>query len=269
MPSLGEELKQAREERGIKLREIADATHIGLRFLQAIEADDYSILPGGIFNRSFVRSYARYVGLDEEYVLTRYNQQVEAQERESGRNLHSPFEVSEGEGTSSWGRTFIILLILVILGAGGYGAYLYYQVYLAKATKSGQSQPLRSEAQRPEPVTPPGPEPKASPEPAISSLASVPATSTLADELKLQILARDGDCWLRVKVDQDKTEERTLKQGETGEYMATERIVLTLGNVPAVTLTLNGAPVKLQPTSKGSVAENVLITKESYQSFIQ
>ncbi len=267
MPSLGEELKQAREERGITLREIADATHIGLRFLQAIEADDYSILPGGIFNRSFVRSYARYVGLDEEHALTRYNQQVEAQEKESRRNSSSPFEVIEGEGTSSWGSTFFVLLILVILGAGGYGAYLYYQKYLARANRADQSQPLRSEA--PRPVTPPSPKPRDSPESPLPMPASVPATTTLTDGMKLQILARDGDCWLRVKVDQEKAEERTLKQGELGEYLATEKIVLTLGNVPVVKLTLNGAPVKLQPTSKGSVAENVLITKENYQSFIQ
>ena len=76
MPSLGEELRKAREERGITLRTISDATHIGMRFLQAIESDTYNQLPGGIFNRSFVRLFARQVGLDEEQVVARYDQQA-------------------------------------------------------------------------------------------------------------------------------------------------------------------------------------------------
>ena len=63
--SLGQELKRAREERGVALRDIATSTHIGVRFLQAIEGDDYKILPGGVFNRAFVRKFAKQVGYDE------------------------------------------------------------------------------------------------------------------------------------------------------------------------------------------------------------
>ncbi|MGH9800563.1 MAG: helix-turn-helix domain-containing protein, partial [Blastocatellia bacterium] len=66
MASLGQQLKQAREERGTTIHQIAEATRLGSRFLQAIENDDYKILPGGIFNRAFVRKFARQVGMDEE-----------------------------------------------------------------------------------------------------------------------------------------------------------------------------------------------------------
>jgi len=76
MPTLGEELKHKREQRGITLAEIAEATRIGTRFLKAIETDNFSILPGGIFTRSFIRAYARHVGMSEDEAIGLYLQQV-------------------------------------------------------------------------------------------------------------------------------------------------------------------------------------------------
>src|SRR5439155_841481 len=63
MASFGENLRRERELRGVDLREIANATKISVRFLQALEQDRVDVLPGGIFPRSFVRQYAKYLGL--------------------------------------------------------------------------------------------------------------------------------------------------------------------------------------------------------------
>src|SRR6185436_7695501 len=76
MPTLGEELRHKREQRGITLAEIAEATRIGTRFLKAIETDNYSILPGGIFTRSFIRAYAKQVGMNEDEAMGLYNEQL-------------------------------------------------------------------------------------------------------------------------------------------------------------------------------------------------
>src|SRR5688572_30106866 len=76
MPTLGEELRHKREQRGITLAEIAEATRIGTRFLKAIETDNFSILPGGIFTRSFIRAYAKHVGMNEDEAIGLYLQQV-------------------------------------------------------------------------------------------------------------------------------------------------------------------------------------------------
>ena len=67
--SLGEQLRRAREARGVSLREISEHTRITMRHLEAIEADDYKHLPGGIFNKSFIKAYARQVGFDEARAL--------------------------------------------------------------------------------------------------------------------------------------------------------------------------------------------------------
>jgi cytoskeleton protein RodZ len=69
LTGFGEYLRRERELRAVTLEEISAATRISIRFLEAIESEELSKLPGGIFTRSFVRTYARYLGLDEERVL--------------------------------------------------------------------------------------------------------------------------------------------------------------------------------------------------------
>ena len=64
MASFGENLRHEREMRGVSLREIADATKISVRFLQALEEDRVDVLPGGLFPRAFVKQYALFLGLD-------------------------------------------------------------------------------------------------------------------------------------------------------------------------------------------------------------
>src|SRR5213595_2752728 len=73
LASFGEELRREREIRAISLKEIADATKISKRFLEAIEKNDHKTLPAPVFTRGFVREYARYLGLNAEEMVNRYN----------------------------------------------------------------------------------------------------------------------------------------------------------------------------------------------------
>lgn len=72
MPSFGEELRRARELRKITLREISEATKISLRYLQALERNDFEHLPGGVFNKGFVRAYCEFIGVDTEAMVDAY-----------------------------------------------------------------------------------------------------------------------------------------------------------------------------------------------------
>jgi cytoskeleton protein RodZ len=71
--NFGERLKRERELREVTPNEVVVATRISLRFLEALENEDWDKLPGGIFNRGFVRAIARYLGLDEEHLLAEYD----------------------------------------------------------------------------------------------------------------------------------------------------------------------------------------------------
>jgi cytoskeletal protein RodZ len=72
MGSFGDDLKKAREAKGVTLDGIAAATKITTRYLQAVEQERFDQLPGGVFRRSIVRSYARTAGLDEDAWVQRY-----------------------------------------------------------------------------------------------------------------------------------------------------------------------------------------------------
>ncbi|HKP46654.1 MAG TPA: helix-turn-helix domain-containing protein [Pyrinomonadaceae bacterium] len=89
--TIGEQLRLAREQRGIPLREISDQTRISVRYLEAIETNDYKRLPGGIFNRSFVKAYARYVGYDEKEAVDAYTRFMRDQGDEGEEVGSTPF----------------------------------------------------------------------------------------------------------------------------------------------------------------------------------
>src|SRR6266478_10258856 len=74
LPSFGQKLKLEREKRNITLEQISVSTKIGIRMLQALEEDKFNQLPGGIFNKGFVRAYSRFLGLDEDQTISDYLQ---------------------------------------------------------------------------------------------------------------------------------------------------------------------------------------------------
>src|SRR5581483_2915781 len=274
MPTLGEELRQARENKGISLRQISDATHIGIRFLQALESDNYKILPGGIFNRAFVKSFARYIGLDEEQALARYQQQLEEQGGEPPRSSAPRFDALEDNETSSWSSTLLAVAVIVIIGLGAYGAYRYFgqekkPEKKPEAPTPTATLPVVAVPQTPTPAT--GPSPGASPEASVTPAAS-PSPSPappLAGALQLRLQAKDGDCWIKVKTDNVGQEAVILKAGEFREFSASEKLTVNVGNVTTLEATLNGRPAKI-PANKGKlIAESVVINKDNYQQFLQ
>ncbi len=76
MASFGETLKRERELREITLREISDATKVNIRYLEALEQNRFEILPGGVFNKGFIRAYATYIGLDREKMVNAYLDEI-------------------------------------------------------------------------------------------------------------------------------------------------------------------------------------------------
>ena len=79
MATFGTSLRTERETRGITLEQIAAATRIGRSYLEALERDDLAYLPGGVFNRGFVRAYAQFLGLDPDEAVEAYTHEEHAQ----------------------------------------------------------------------------------------------------------------------------------------------------------------------------------------------
>jgi cytoskeletal protein RodZ len=129
--TIGEQLRLAREGRGIPLREISDQTRISMHYLEAIESNDYGRLPGGIFNRSFVKAYARYVGYDEKEAVEGYTQYM----RDSGDTgeevattpYHSKVYTDAPATRSPILTVILAIVILAILTAAALGVLHWVQ----------------------------------------------------------------------------------------------------------------------------------------------
>jgi cytoskeleton protein RodZ len=119
--TLGEKLRQAREERGISISEVAEQTRISPHYLDSIENDDYRTLPGGIFNKGFVKSYAKYVGVDEQEALQDYSRLISSQEGEVTEDpkTYRPEVLTDDRTSASTLPTIIIAVIILGLMAWG------------------------------------------------------------------------------------------------------------------------------------------------------
>src|SRR5215510_9477380 len=88
----GSKLREARERKGVSLRQIANRTKISIRVLEALERNDISRLPGGIFSRAFVRAYAGEVGLDPEETIQEFVAQFPHDSVIAGHSTSDPIE---------------------------------------------------------------------------------------------------------------------------------------------------------------------------------
>lgn len=118
--TLGEKLRRAREERGFTLSEVAEQTRISSLYLESIENDDYKILPGGIFNKGFVKSFAKFVGLNEQEALEDYTRMIAQIEPDAGDlKVYRPEVLTDDRSGASMAPTIIIaILILAAMTAG-------------------------------------------------------------------------------------------------------------------------------------------------------
>ena len=120
--SFGAELKRERELREISLREISDSTKISLRYLEALERNDFENLPGGVFNRGFVRAYSKFIGVDPESMVDAYLFQENTQTGNAPTGRPRPSAATAGRLRWVWW-----LLGLLVAAAAAYVAWTYWQ----------------------------------------------------------------------------------------------------------------------------------------------
>jgi len=140
MPSkpFGEHLKREREMRGVTLEEISAATRIAPRFLAALECEQWELLPGGVFNRGFIRSVARYLGLDEDSLVAEYALETRGRP-EPGVVADPPEEVDR-----NWARIFVVILLVLLLVAGGWAAVHFLGPKIAARLHKHSGEPANS-----------------------------------------------------------------------------------------------------------------------------
>ena len=256
MGTLGNYLRNAREALGLDIREAAQQTRISLAFLTAIEAEEFSKLPGEVFVKGFLKNYARFLRLSEDEVMKRYAElrssaapaaaaaaaaapaPLKEERRERPQQVRpQPQAVQEAAsaGTSArnpepyvWGGALFLALILFIV--------------VARPSKHAvREQPLPVTA-----VTP------------NAALVSGPAATMNQDKIYLDMEALE-DTWVLVRTDSSPQKNAVLRKGESITWSANERFLLSYGRVGAVRLLLNGKELSVAG-ARNAVVRDLLVT---------
>lgn len=237
--SFGTWLRSQRKIREVPLGEIADATKISIRYLEALEQDRFDVLPASVFAKGFLREYARFVGLDPDEVVNSYlTAQQASLDSESGDEVEK-IKPPQRERKNTW---FLILALLVAL------ALIAFLIYWGGAQS-------RNEAIAPAiaaPVLPPRP-----PQPVDENAGPLAALVVTMDFT--------ADCWVEASVDGRRLISELHVQGESMRLEADEEVRLTLGNPQGVHLEVNGEPYAL-PSPDGQVARELVIDRDDLGS---
>jgi len=291
MPTLGEELKRRREERNITLTDISEATRIGTRFLKAIETDNYSVLPGGIFTRSFIRAYAKQVGMDEDQSIALYQQQVTGVTTEavpqriephlptivepprpasaSSQRRAAPLTYTQSGPSLNWttiviGGGIAIFIVIIVLAL----------VRQLNRTSQESAQPPRSTAAITNTNTSastPGNPPAAPPDTSMSA-APPPATAPAiqGEPLVVRLEATIDNCSLQYWIDDaPKPTSVLIKKGESQSLPpAQTQVRLNIGNRPAVKMSINNREARF-PEGIPNWGAKLTVSRDNLQTYFQ
>jgi cytoskeletal protein RodZ len=255
--TLGQRLRRAREERNLTPRELSDLTRITRRHLEAIEADDYKQLPGGIFNRSFVKSYARAVGFDESEALRLYLAAAGEAADETPTRQHSRIYTDDAPSRSPLVTAGISLIVLAVILLAVYAGLHYYRRTSTtdEAQTASGAQPASGQTAQPQP-----------------SPSDTPAPTPAPQGLSVRVRAKGEDVWLRAKVDGEPTTDGILSADQTREFSAAETLSLQYAKVkaPALEVIINGRPASVPAeAAKGKSLVELLIRKDGYEQLLQ
>ena len=300
MPTLGEELRHKREQQGITLADIADATRIGTRFLKAIETDNFSTLPGGIFTRSFIRAYAKHVHMNEDEAIALYLQQVseptgdqqEPQTATINRSAsiesskkqpaapsivpkqparapeasarYEPVAFRQSPARTNWPTIVIsagiVIFIALIVLA------LVKQLNQGKGESAPQA-PAVAEKNAP----PKQPQQPAAPAQSAGSTQpkQQPASPGQGEPLVVKLEAATGDSWVKYQVDDSKPITLILKQGQSQDLPAAQtQVTVNYGNRTTLKFKINNRDANFPPDSP-KFKSKIVISRDNLKSFFQ
>jgi cytoskeleton protein RodZ len=271
--SFGARLKREREQQGMELEGVAATTKISVRMLQALEEERFGQLPGGIFNKGFVRAYARHLGLDEEQAIADYlvaaggptpSKEPEAVLADLAARAVEvrPEAEPRRSGDIPWGKLSIVLLVVAVA----------FALWSARS-RGSRSSPEEATADAPAaPAPAPGLDaspasaraeggsaasesaPSASPAPSSPVAEGTvpppaadqsPSPAANAGSFVLQIQVRE-DSWLEITGDGKPVLHDLVPAGSNKEINAHQEIVVKAGNVAGLGFLFNGKPVSVK-----------------------
>jgi cytoskeleton protein RodZ len=277
---IGSELRAARKARGLTVAQVAALTRIRHSYLEAIERNDFDVLPAPIYARGFLSAYAREVGLDPRDIVQRFTSTYQASKvtppadripeprdaqgviaarlREvvarsiAARSGPEPEPAGSDTGSMSaalrgWPSILVIFLLL--------WAYLSFLAYRhANELPEQRAQTARSDKSEP-----------ANTRQAVATSGGGPAIPARPDGLRVELHAT-GPCWIGARADGAPVFNRLMETGDRQTIEARDEIVLRAGDPGTLELSING--VRSRPIGKPGQAVTVRINPKNYVEFV-
>ena len=281
MGSVGETLRRERLRAGLDLEKISQDTKISVRMLEQIETNQFHKLPGGVFARSFVRQYARAIGLDGEEMVAELERTLAPDPEPFLAVDDAPkseprvprVEPVGGSGRKSSTLPALALVVLVMLGCSG--AYTWWQQkgrHAVQSTRVEEGTPAAKPAETPAPTqqqetasAPAAPQTAAETSaPSASAPTQVSSTTIESSGGALHVaLTAEEATWVQAKANGKVVWSGVIQPNETKSLQAGEAITLRIGNAGGVSISLNGKAIPavgpkgqvrvVQVTSDGNV----------------
>ena len=265
MGAFGDRLRREREMRGITLEEITESTKISRRHLEALESEHFDQLPGGVFNKGFVRAYARFLGIDEDRAVADYaaasNEQPEPEDK-------FPLEIhDEPDRDLNPRRSYLPLAFAVAALAGVLVGYAFWIKSKPHATETAgaahQPPPAAAVNEAPAKVSTPAPVTAAPPvavstpapappvveraaatvpvkQPQQQALPEAPVVRKPAEKAFFVSVKAKEDSWVSIVADGKSVMQRVLGADTHKKIKAGKVLILRTGNAGGIEVSFNG-----------------------------
>lgn len=267
----GEELRREREIREVSREELAAATKVSVRQIEALEAGRFDLLPARVFSRGFVQAIAQHVGLDPERTGAAFVHVHTVWSQGEGERKAAPISGTHPRLSRPRKRA---TLDTTALGVGIAIALASVAAVVTVVRSRGAARP---DGQGPRAVATQVPEPTAGPAilslpPAIAEASvALPSGSTLSTSTSKVVvpaaqqqggrtltLTFREDCWTEVSVDGKVVAAELCRKGSTREFSGAQKFILTLGNAGGVDLRFDGVALK-SLGEPGQVVRNLVV----------
>lgn len=274
MESLGAQLKAAREQKHVSVGRAAQDTRISATHLENLESGHFHLLPGGVYNRAFLKMYSVYLGLDPQVMLDRYKAETSTEAEKTvkagGVRTRSSEPLYAAHPIVLW--SVMLLASIAVL-------------YFSRSWISDVFSPYFTHREAPPQLQPPSPPTTGTPESAQVSLqpaagaqsensqVAAPAAATEARlppqapgtiRLQLQITQR---CWVSVTSDGNRVLVKLLEPGDSQTFDAAESLYLILGNAGGVRASINGQTAR--PFGKDGEVVKVSINGQNVHELLE
>ncbi len=268
--SLGTYIKKMREDRNVSIEQVAYATRISLKMLRALEEDDHTALPAPTFVRGYLQAYAKYVRMDTQDLLLRYQHHLATAPDPKKNTIRSHYLYVRERYQEKRRLVLVIVLFFTMLSVSAAYFFLKHKrernkrlAQTAEQIEKASARPVLPVAaptaapspslSQPTPAAPaPGTPAPAATKPAATTTEPKPDATTVAsapvvvappkDEKKTYnlLLKAEEDVWLRFQTDADEVRDLTLREGKAMMLRADKVIKIFSGNLGALKGTMNG-----------------------------